>query len=138
VADDPTSGPPWIEDAGEFASETERVVGRALERLRRDYPPARTLIWIPNPRIRTGTGIVRPDFLIAVGPRWGALEIDGPLHRGKWALDRSKDMRLEDAGAVYVGRIDVAGTNDPQELVEYLRRLVHKIGGTPGGGQIAA
>ena len=90
--------------------DAERVVDAALHRLRQSRRGLQ-VTWVPNPRLRLRTGIVKPDILV-LGPagRWGALEIDGPSHRGKWAADRSKDMRIEDAGAAYVGRIDVAAT----------------------------
>lgn len=110
------------------------MVDAALHRLRKSREGL-NVSWVPNPRIRLRTGIVRPDFLV-LGPwgRWGTFEIDGPTHQGKWALDRSKDMRIENAGATYVGRIDVAATNDPDELDEYLLRFVDRL----GRGQAAA
>jgi hypothetical protein len=131
-----TAWPDEDEEPGEFHSHTERIVAHALERLRVEYAPALEIAWVPNPRLRLRTGPVMPDFHIAVGQRWGVLEIDGPVHKGKWAWDRSKDMRIEDAGAAYVGRLDVAGTNDHSELDAYLRRLIRLIGGS--SGQIAA
>ncbi len=67
------------------------------------------------------------DFLVTHQGRCGVIEVDGTVHRGKWADDRSRDRLLEDAGIAYIDRIDVSDVHQPTELATFVRRFLGRL-----------
>ena len=62
--------------------------------------------------------------------RAGVLEIDGPQHNVRRALDMSRDNLWLDTGVAYVDRITVEALTDPRELEAFLKKFLKRLAET--------
>jgi hypothetical protein len=69
------------------------------------------------------------DFYVIQKGRCAAIEVDGSSHYQKWSSDRSKDQALEDAGAMFVSRIDAADVEVPERVRPFLARFFLRLAG---------
>ncbi|MDN2497100.1 hypothetical protein FHY52_10390 [Nocardia nova] len=121
----------FIEDYLAFTNEGERTVYRALKQLQeKDLPSEETIGIYPLAGGRIPSRTWEPDFLVTYKGRAGVLEIDGPHHNHRRALDTTRDHLLRDAGVAYVDRITVEALADPIELASSLRRFLRRLSET--------
>jgi hypothetical protein len=123
------SGPSrYVEDWLSFTNEGELRVYQALKRFQeKELPPENTIGIYPLASGRMPGRTWEPDILITYKGRAGILEIDGPSHNGRRALDQTRDHVLYDTGIAFVGRVPVEALNDPDELNAILRRFLHRL-----------
>lgn len=114
-------------DRLDFASDAELAVYLALRDRQDGLPANDTILIAPNAGVRVKGSTISPDFLVTYRGRVGAIEVDGPSHRGKWANDRSRDQLLEDGGVAYVLRVTVEETADPDALARLVDRLLGRL-----------
>jgi len=112
-----------------FGSEEELRVYEVLRTRQEALPANDTILIAPNAAVRVCGSTICPDFLVTYRGRVGAIEVDGPGHRGKWASDRSRDQLLEDGGVTYVLRVTVEETTDPAMLDVLVDRLLGRLHG---------
>lgn len=62
--------------------------------------------------------------------RVGVLEIDGPQHNARRAMDMSRDNLWLDTGVAYVDRITVEALANPRELEAFLRKFLKRLAET--------
>jgi len=98
----------WLEDNLAFTNEGEQRVYRLLKHRQESVLSAEDTIAIfplPNGRIAQRTW--EPDFLVVYKGRAGILEIDGPHHNARRALDVTREHLMHDSGIAYVDRVPV-------------------------------
>ena len=71
-----------------------------------------------------------PDVLVTYKKRVGVLEIDGPQHNARRAMDMSRDNLWLDTGVAYVDRITVEALANPRELEAFLRKFLKRLAET--------
>lgn len=119
----------YSEDGLLFTNEGERTAYRALKQIQeKDFPRDETIGIYPLPLGRVPGHTWEPDILVTYKGRAGILEIDGPTHNGRRALDRTRDHVLLDAGAAFVDRVPVEALTDQAELTATLKRFLRRLG----------
>ncbi|HEX5408000.1 MAG TPA: hypothetical protein VFX16_37525 [Pseudonocardiaceae bacterium] len=119
----------FAEDYLAFTNDGERVVYRALRQIQEeDLPRDSTVGIFPLAGGRIPGRTWEPDFLITYRGRAGVLEVDGPHHNGRRAMDSTRDHLLLDAGVAFVDRIPVETIGEPSELNAALRRFLRRLG----------
>ncbi|MFD8257973.1 hypothetical protein ACFV19_03290 [Streptomyces griseoluteus] len=120
--------PQWTLDGLAFTNFGERRVYQALKHLQeKELAPEETISIFPLPNGRVSGHTWEPDMIVTYRGRAGVLEIDGPNHRVRRAMDTSRDHLLRDAGIAYVDRIPVEAIDDPQELLTVLKRFLRRL-----------
>jgi hypothetical protein len=120
--------PQRIQDSLAFTNAGEQRVYQALKYLQeKELPPEETISIYPLPNGRVPGHTWEPDLLVTYRGRAGVLEIDGPDHRVRRAMDTSRDHLLRDAGVAYVDRIVVEVIDNPQELLTALKRFLRRL-----------
>ncbi|WP_432869236.1 hypothetical protein [Microbispora rosea] len=123
--------PRFAEDGFVFTNGGELNVYRALKQLQeKDLPVHDTIGIYPLPGARVPGRSWEPDLLVTYKGRAGVLEIDGPHHNGRRALDATRDHLLRDAGVAFVDRIPVEVLTDQAELNGALRRFLLRLSET--------
>lgn len=123
-----TASPRWTEDGVAFTNSGELQVYRALKQIQeQDLPPHDTLSIWPLPAGRLPGRTWEPDMLVIFKGRAGLLEIDGPDHNRRRALDLSRDHLFQDAGVALIDRVPVEALNNPTELIGALRRFLRRL-----------
>jgi very-short-patch-repair endonuclease len=99
-----------------YRSQTEIEIAKELE--------ARGILFFPNCRANR-QGVTRePDFLVVTKGAVGILEVDGPTHEGKAAIDHKRDMFFEDSG-IRVKHFDATDAyNNPKGVVTKFLELL--------------
>ncbi|MFI0900801.1 hypothetical protein [Streptomyces sp. NPDC020983] len=120
--------PQFLVDGLAFTNFGERRVYQALKHLQeKDLPAEETISIFPLPNGRVPNHTWEPDLLVTYRGRAGVIEIDGPNHRARRAVDTSRDHLLRDAGIAFVDRIPVEVIDDPQELLTSLKRFLRRL-----------
>ncbi|MET7766914.1 hypothetical protein ABZS71_34885 [Streptomyces sp. NPDC005393] len=120
--------PQWLLDRLAFTNAGEQRVYQALKHMQEKGLPAEETISIfPLPNGRVPGHTWEPDLLVTYRGRAGVLEIDGPDHRVRRAMDTTRDHLLRDAGIAYVDRIPVEVIENPQELLTTLKRFLRRL-----------
>ncbi len=126
-----SSVPRHEEDWLVFTNPGELTVYRALKQIQeKDLPRDYTIGIYPLAGGRVPGRTWEPDVLITYKGRAGILEIDGPSHNVRRAMDLSRDHILYDTGIAFVDRVPVEALNDPAELTATLRRFLRRLGET--------
>ncbi|KOX16191.1 hypothetical protein ADK67_40270 [Saccharothrix sp. NRRL B-16348] len=121
--------PKFREDYLAFTNQGEQTVYQALRQIQeKDLPRESTIGIYPLAGGRVPGRTWEPDFLVTYKGRAGVLEIDGPHHNGRRAMDTTRDHLLMDAGIAFVDRIPVEAVDDPSELNAVLRRFLRRLG----------
>ncbi|MFH8566986.1 hypothetical protein [Streptomyces sp. NPDC017993] len=120
--------PQWTLDGLAFTNFGERRVYQALKHLQeKELASEETISIFPLPNGRVLGHTWEPDVIVTYRGRAGVLEIDGPNHRARRAMDTSRDHLLRDAGIAYVDRIPVEVIDNPQELLTVLKRFLRRL-----------
>ncbi|GGP55320.1 hypothetical protein [Streptomyces abikoensis] len=120
--------PQWVLDRLAFTNAGERRVYQALKYMQeKELPSEETISIFPLPNGRVPGHTWEPDLLVTYRGRAGVLEIDGPNHRARRAMDTTRDHLLRDAGIAYVDRIPVEAIENPQELSTTLKRFLRRL-----------
>ncbi|MFE0488617.1 hypothetical protein [Streptomyces griseoaurantiacus] len=120
--------PQWVQDRLAFTNSGELRVYQGLKHLQeKDLPSEETISIFPLPNGRVPGHTWEPDLLVTYKGRAGVLEIDGPDHRARRAMDMSRDHLLRDAGMAFVDRLPVEVINDPKELLAWLKRFLRRL-----------
>ncbi|GGT00694.1 hypothetical protein GCM10010156_68490 [Planobispora rosea] len=123
--------PRFVEDHLAFTNEGELIVYRALKKIQeKDFPRDDTIGIFPLAGGRVLGRTWEPDVLVTYRNRAGVLEIDGPHHTGRRALDTSREHLLRDVGIAFVDRITVEAISNPVELNGSLHRFIKRLGDT--------
>jgi hypothetical protein len=116
------------EDWLAFTNNGELIVYQALKQIQeKDLPPENTIGIYPLAGGRVPGRTWEPDFLITYKGRAGILEVDGPSHNGRRALDQTRDHLLYDAGVAFIDRVPVEALSDPAELISTLKRFLRRL-----------
>ncbi|MEU9434128.1 hypothetical protein ACIRPQ_17870 [Streptomyces sp. NPDC101213] len=119
----------WLEDDLAFTNEGELRVYRALKHRQQKILPAEETISIfPLPNGRIAQRTLEPDFLVTYKGRAGILEIDGPHHNARRALDTTRDHLMHDSGVAYVDRVPVEALEHPAEIEQVIDRFLRRLG----------
>lgn len=110
-----------------FRTVEEKFLYLALRDLQARMPEFDSLTIAPLCKIRVPGRTWEVDFMVTYRGKCGVIEVDGAVHRGKWADDRSRDRLLEDAGIAYVDRIDVRDVAERAELDVFIRRFLARL-----------
>lgn len=106
----------------------ELTVYRAFKYLQEKVLPAEYTIGIyPLAGGRVPGRTWEPDVLITYRGRAGILEIDGPSHKVRRAIDIPRDHVLLDTGIAFVDRVPVEVVSNPKELTYTLRRFLRRL-----------
>jgi hypothetical protein len=122
--------PRWVDDALSFTNDGELKVYRALKRLQESAPGDDTLGIFPLAAGRLPGRAWEPDVLVTYKKRAGVLEIDGPHHNARRAMDMTRDSLWLDAGVAFAYRIPVEVLNDPRELDSSLKKFLKRLAET--------
>lgn len=123
-----TAAPTFVEDSLAFTNEGELKVYRALKRMQEnDFPGDDTIGIYPLASGRIPSHTWEPDFLITYQGRTGVLEVDGPHHNQRRALDTTREHLLRESGIATVDRVTVEAVDDQNELEKTLRRLMRNL-----------
>lgn len=120
----------YTEDGLSFTNEAELTVYRALRKIQETYPSDDTLGIFPLAGGRISRKTWEPDVLVTYKGRAGVLEIDGPYHNRRRAMDMTRDHMWRDAGVAFVDRIPVESLSNPKELEASLRRFLKRLAET--------
>ena len=121
--------PRHTEDWLYFTNPGELAVYRALKQIQeKDLPPEYTIGIYPLAGGRVPGRTWEPDVLVTYRGRAGILEIDGPAHNARRAMDLSRDHVLLNTGVAFVDRVPVEALNSPSELTAILRRFLRRLG----------
>ncbi|GAB3237754.1 hypothetical protein [Kineosporia babensis] len=121
-------GPPrWSTDYLFFTNEGEQKVYLALKRLQEALPKQETIAVFPLAGGRVLGRTWEPDFLVTYKGRAGVLEVDGPHHNARRALDTSREHLLHEAGVAFVDRVVAEAVHDPIELDSVLSRFLRRL-----------
>lgn len=115
------------EDYLTFTNDGELTVYRALRKIQEEFPRDETIAIFPLPGGRLPRRTWEPDVLVTYKRRAGVLEIDGPHHNARRALDATRDHLWLDAGVAFVDRIPVEVLSDPKELEASLRKFLRRM-----------
>lgn len=119
-----------VEDWLTFTNDGELTVYRALKKIQESLPGDDTIGIFPLPGGRLPRKTWEPDVLVTYRKRAGVLEIDGPHHNARRAMDTSRDHLWLDAGVAFVDRIPVEVLSDPRELETSIRRFLKRLSET--------
>lgn len=123
--------PKFTEDWLFFTNAGELAVYQALKQLQEKVLKADETIGIyPLAGGRVPGRTWEPDVLVTYKGRAGVIEIDGPHHNGRRAMDTSRDHLLRDAGVAFVDRITVEALDNPAELTAALQRFLRRLSET--------
>lgn len=122
--------PRWVDDGLSFTNDGELKVYKALKKIQATYPSDDTLGIFPLAAGRLPGRTWEPDVLVTYKKRAGALEIDGPHHNARRAMDMTRDSLWLDAGVAFVDRIPVEALTDPRELDSSLRKFLKRLSET--------
>lgn len=123
-----TAPPQFTENYLSFTNQGELIVYRALKKIQEhDLPREETIGIYPLAGGRIPGRTWEPDVLVTYKGRAGVLEIDGPHHNARRALDTTRDHLLMDAGIGFVDRIPVEVLSDDAELNGTLRRFLRRL-----------
>lgn len=122
--------PRWAEDALSFTNDGELKVYQALKKIQGMCPSDDTLGIFPLAGGRLPGRTWEPDVLVTYKKRAGVLEIDGPHHNARRAMDRTRDSLWLDAGVAFVDRIPVEALSDPKELDASLKKFLKRLSET--------
>ncbi|WP_143668422.1 hypothetical protein [Streptomyces sp. f150] len=118
----------WLEDNLAFTNEGEQRVYRLLKhRQEKILPPEETISIFPLPNGRIAGRTWEPDFLITYKGRAGVLEIDGPHHNARRALDVTREHLMHDSGIAYVDRVPVEALDSRQEIDQVIDRFLRRL-----------
>ncbi|MEY9864189.1 hypothetical protein ABH935_009843 [Catenulispora sp. GAS73] len=120
-------GSKFTEDGLVFTNAGELTVYRALKQLQQSLPAEETITVLPLPRGRALGHTWEPDVVVTYKGRAGVIEVDGPHHNGRRAMDSTRDHLLRDAGVAFVDRIPVEALDKPAELAAVLRRFLRRL-----------
>lgn len=116
-----------VDDGLTFTNEGELTVYRALRKIQETLPGDDTIGIFPLAGGRLPKRTWEPDFLVTYKKRAGVIEIDGPHHNVRRALDATRDHLWLDAGVAFVDRIPVEALSDPKELEASLRKFLRRM-----------
>ncbi|MEU6425623.1 hypothetical protein ABZ860_06960 [Microbispora sp. NPDC046973] len=120
--------PRIVEDNFVFTNPGELAVYKTLRKVQeQDFPSDDTIGIFPLPGVRIPGHSWEPDLLVTYKGRAGVLEVDGPHHNGRRALDGTRDHLLRDAGVAVVDRIPVEALNSASELSMAIRRFLKRL-----------
>lgn len=119
--------PRHFEDWLNFTNEGELTVYRALKGIQGSMPTDETIGIFPLAGGRLPGKTWEPDVLVTYKGRAGVLEVDGPHHNTRRAMDISRDHMWRDAGVAFVDRIPVEALSDKTELDASLRRFLKRL-----------
>ncbi|WP_379521131.1 hypothetical protein [Nonomuraea insulae] len=123
--------PRYTEDSLAFTNSGELTVYRALKKIQEtELPSDDTIGILPLPGGRVLGRTWEPDVVVTYRGRAGVLEIDGPHHNGRRALDTTREHLLRDVGVAFVDRIPVEVVSNPTELWASLLRFIKRLGET--------
>ena len=118
----------FAEDWLAFTNSGELTVYRALKKIQEnDLPSEETIGIYPLPGGRVLGRTWEPDVMITYKGRAGIIEVDGPDHNRRRALDQTRDHLLYDTGIAFVDRVPVEALQDPAELNLTLRRFLRRL-----------
>lgn len=118
----------WLEDNLAFTNEGEQRVYRLLKhRQEQSLPEEETIAIFPLPNGRIAKRTWEPDFLITYKGRAGILEIDGPHHNARRALDATREHLMRDSGIAYVDRVPVEALENRAELERVIDRFLRRL-----------
>jgi hypothetical protein len=124
-----TSTVRFAEDWLAFTNSGELTVYRALKKIQEnDLPSEETIGIYPLPGGRVLGRTWEPDVMITYKGRAGIIEVDGPDHNRRRALDQTRDHLLYDTGIAFVDRVPVEALQDASELNLILRRFLRRLG----------
>ncbi|MER8027787.1 hypothetical protein ABTZ78_02245 [Streptomyces bauhiniae] len=116
-----------VEDGLHFTNEWEHGVYQVLKEHQAKLPDNDTIGIAPLGALRVRKHTFEPDFLITYRGRVGAIEIDGPHHKGRRSDDHSRERLLRNAGIRQIDRIDVRDVSSKQDVekfvVDFLKHL---------------
>ncbi|MFJ1795182.1 hypothetical protein [Kitasatospora griseola] len=122
------AAPFWTDDNLSFTNAGEQRVYRALRHIQEKVlPPQETIGIFPLANGRIPGHTWEPDVIVTYKGRAGVLEIDGPHHNARRALDTSRDHLLLDSGVGYVDRVPVEAISDHNELLSVLQRFLRRL-----------
>jgi hypothetical protein len=118
----------WLEDNLAFTNQGEQRVYRLLKHRQENVLPAEeTIAVFPLPNGRIAKRTWEPDFLVTYKGRAGILEIDGPHHNARRALDVTREYLMHDSGIAYVDRVTVEALEDRAELERVIDRFLRRL-----------
>jgi hypothetical protein len=118
----------WLEDNLAFTNEGELRVYQLLKhRQQKVLPREETISIFPLPNGMIAGHTWEPDFLVTYKGRAGVLEIDGPRHNARRALDVTRDHLMHDAGIAYVDRVPVEAMRNRAELEQAIDRFLRRL-----------
>ncbi|MEU4673922.1 hypothetical protein AB0F91_39705 [Amycolatopsis sp. NPDC023774] len=120
--------PRFSQDYLAFTNQGEQTVYRALRQIQeQDLPSDETIGIYPLAGGRVPGKTWEPDFLVTYRGRAGVLEVDGPHHNARRALDTTREHLLRDAGIAFVDRIMAEAVENSAELNAVLRRFLRRL-----------
>jgi hypothetical protein len=122
--------PRWVDDGLSFTNDGELKVYKTLKKIQAMYPGDDSIGIFPLAGGRLPGRTWEPDCLVTYRKRAGVLEIDGPHHNARRAMDMTRDSLWLDAGVAFVYRIPVEALSDPRELEASLRKFLKRLSET--------
>lgn len=123
--------PRHVDDGLSFTNAGELKVYRALKRIQeQDLRNDETIGIFPLAGGRVLGRTWEPDLIVTYKGRAGVLEIDGPYHNQRRAMDVTRDHIFRDSGVAFIDRIPVEAVDDDGELMGALRRFLRRLGET--------
>jgi hypothetical protein len=122
--------PRFVEDGLSFTNDGELAVYKMLKEIQASMPGDETIGIFPLAGGRLPGKTWEPDVLVTYRRRVGVLEIDGPQHNARRAMDMSRDSLWLDTGVAYVDRITVEALMNPRELGTFLRKFLKRLAET--------
>jgi hypothetical protein len=119
--------PRWVDDGLSFTNDGELKVYKALKEIQAACPNDDTLGIFPLAAGRLPGRTWEPDVLVTYKKRAGVLEVDGPHHNARRAMDMSRDSLWLDAGVAFAFRIPVEALSDPRELYLSLKKFLKRL-----------
>jgi hypothetical protein len=118
----------WLEDNLAFTNDGELRVYRLLKQRQESVlAPEETIAIFPLPNGRIAQRTWEPDFLVTYKGRAGILEIDGPHHNARRALDLTREHLMHDSGIAYVDRVPVEALENKEELERVVDRFLRRL-----------
>lgn len=118
----------FAEDWLSFTNSGELTVYQALKKIQEnELPPDETIGIYPLPGGRVLRHTWEPDVLVTYKRRAGILEIDGPDHNRRRALDQTRDHLLLDTGIAFIDHVPVEALQDASELNQILHRFLRRL-----------
>lgn len=122
--------PRFVEDGLHFTNDGELAVYKLFKKIQASMPGDETIGIFPLASGRLPGKTWEPDVLVTYKKRVGVLEIDGPQHNARRAMDMSRDNLWLDTGVAYVDRITVEALANPRELEAFLRKFLKRLAET--------